>query len=72
MRLADGRAPVTRRMQVGWIPDYVADMVLADEEVDGFDLEVVGIHEATAEDRFTLNGGTRKHRFLPVFVDFDQ
>lgn len=48
-------------MQVGWIPDYVADMVLADEEVDGFDLEVVGIHEATAEDRF-----------LPVFVDFDQ
>ena len=71
MRLEARGAPVTR-MQVGWIPDYVADMVLADEEVDGFDLEVVGIHEATAEDRFTLNGGTRKHRFLPVFVDVDQ
>ncbi len=54
------------RMQVGWIPDYVTDNVLADEEVDGFDLQIVGIHEATAEDRFTLNGGTRKHRFLPV------
>lgn len=64
-----GEKATPERVQVGWIPDYVLDDIVAGERVDGWDLDILGLDEATGSDRFTLNGGPFKHRYLPVFVE---
>jgi len=56
-------------IQVGWIADYIAEEIAEGGDLDSFDLDIRGVGEVTADDRFTLNGGRRKHKYLPVFVD---
>lgn len=59
------------RVQIGWMPDYIAEEVAAGGDVDGWDLDVLGLSEVKPGDTFTVNSSPVKHHYVPVFVEMD-
>lgn len=64
-------AQTKRMVQIGWIPDYTAWYIADGEEIDGWDLGVVGIEDADGSTTFTVNNGLTEHHYLPVYVEVD-